>query len=105
MIWTCEQTEARLSDYLDRAMAGTELTAFEAHIAECDRCAPLVAHVSQLLTGVHAMEQVEAPPRLIYSILDKTLGKRERPSRAGARCLAGSRASARCASRTERFPS
>jgi len=77
MIWTCEQTEARLSDYLDRAMAGTELAAFEAHIAECDRCAPLVAHVSQLITGVHAMEQVEAPPRLIYSILDKTLGKRE----------------------------
>ena len=26
---------------------------------------------------MHAMEQVEAPPRLVYSILDKTLGKRE----------------------------
>ena len=77
MSWTCEQIEARLSDYLDGALAGTERTAFEAHVGECERCAPLVAHVSQLLSGMHSMEQLEAPPRLVYSILDKTLGPRE----------------------------
>jgi anti-sigma factor RsiW len=77
MSWTCEQIEARLSDYLDGAVAGTERTAFEAHVGECERCAPLVAHVSQLLSGMHSMEQLEAPPRLVYSILDKTLGPRE----------------------------
>jgi anti-sigma factor RsiW len=77
MIWTCEQIEARLSDYLDGALAGTERTAFEAHVGECDRCAPLVAHVSELLSGMHSMEQLEAPPRLVYAILDKTLGPRE----------------------------
>jgi len=32
---------------------------------------------SDLLTGLHGMEQIEAPPRLVYSILDKTLGPRE----------------------------
>jgi len=77
MSWTCEQIEARLSDYLDGALAGTERTAFEAHVGECERCAPVVAHVSQLLSGMHSMEQLEAPPRLAYSILDKTLGPRE----------------------------
>ena len=77
MSWTCEQTEARLSDYLDGALAPTELAEFRAHVPTCVRCAPLLASVSELLTGMHAMEQVEAPPRLVYSILDKTLGPRE----------------------------
>jgi anti-sigma factor RsiW len=77
MSWTCEQIEARLSDYLDGALGGTERTAFESHVGECERCAPVVAHVSQLLSGMHSMEQLEAPPRLAYSILDKTLGPRE----------------------------
>jgi anti-sigma factor RsiW len=77
MSWTCEQIEARLSDYLDGTLGGTERTAFQTHVGECDRCAPLVAHVSQLLSGVRSMEQLEAPPRLVYSILDKTLGPRE----------------------------
>jgi anti-sigma factor RsiW len=77
MSWTCEQIEARLSDYLDGALAGTERKAFEAHVGGCERCAPVVAHVSQLLSGMHSMELLEAPPRLVYSILDKTLGPRE----------------------------
>lgn len=77
MSWTCEQTEARLSDYLDGALSGEERTAFDAHVSGCARCTPLVASVSQLLSGLHAMEQVEAPPRLVYSILDQTLGPRE----------------------------
>jgi anti-sigma factor RsiW len=77
MSWTCEQIEARLSDYLDGTLGGTERAAFQTHLGECDRCAPLVAHVSQLLSGVRSMGQLEAPPRLVYSILDKTLGPRE----------------------------
>jgi hypothetical protein len=77
MIWTCEQIEARLSDYLDEAMTRNDRATFEAHLGDCPRCAPLVAHLSKLLTSMHVMEQIEPPPRLIYSILDKTLGKRE----------------------------
>jgi anti-sigma factor RsiW len=77
MSWNCEQTEARLSDYLDGMLASAELAEFTAHAPTCPRCAPLVASVSDLLSGMHAMEPVEPPPRLVYSILDKTLGPRE----------------------------
>jgi anti-sigma factor RsiW len=77
MSWTCEQTEARLSDYLDGVLNSAELAEFTGHVPSCARCAPLVASVSGLLTGLHGMEQIEAPPRLVYSILDKTLGPRE----------------------------
>ncbi len=77
MIWTCEQIEARLSDYLEDAMTRNDRATFEAHLGDCERCAPLVAQLSKLLTSMHVMEQIEPPPRLVYSILDKTLGKRE----------------------------
>jgi anti-sigma factor RsiW len=77
MTWTCEQTEARLSDYLDGALSVAEQSAFDGHVNACPRCTPLVASVSHLLSGLHSMEQLEPPPRLVYSILDKTLGPRE----------------------------
>ena len=77
MSWTCEQTEAQLSDYLDGTLSAAEVAEFSAHVPSCARCAPLLGSVSDLLTGLHGMEQIEAPPRLVYSILDKTLGPRE----------------------------
>src|SRR6201989_2915023 len=77
MTWTCEQTEARLSDYLDLAMTAKDRAAFDAHVNTCERCAPMVASVSHLLTRLHVMEQIESPPRLVYAILDHTLGPRD----------------------------
>jgi len=77
MNWTCEQTEARLSDYLDGVLTSAELAEFKAHVPDCERCAPLVASVSELVSGLQSMEQLETPPRLVYTILDKTLGPRE----------------------------
>lgn len=76
-IWTCEQTESRLSDYLDGLLQPAEQLAFDEHVHSCERCTPLVASVSHLLTNLHALPELEAPPRLIYSILDKTIGPRE----------------------------
>lgn len=85
MTWSCEQIEARLSDYLESSLSADERGAFEAHAHTCARCAPLLAGVSHLVSQLHSMEQVQAPPRLVYSILDKTIGPRE--SRAGWRAL------------------
>jgi anti-sigma factor RsiW len=77
MNWTCEQIEARLSDYLDGAMGPASRAEFDAHVNGCERCAPLVAELSHVLTKLHTMAQIEPPPRLVYNILDKTLGRRE----------------------------
>jgi anti-sigma factor RsiW len=75
--WTCEQTEARLTDYLEGLLQPEEQLAFDAHVSACPQCAPLLAGVSHLLTDLHSMDEVEPPPRLVYSILDKTLGPRD----------------------------
>lgn len=77
MNWTCEQTELRLSDYLDGLLHPEEQHAFDAHVNGCARCTPLVSGVSHLVQNLHTMEEVEPPPRLVYAILDKTLGPRE----------------------------
>ncbi|MBZ5527816.1 MAG: zf-HC2 domain-containing protein [Acidobacteriia bacterium] len=77
MNWTCEQIEERLSDQLDGQLTATELEAFLEHLRGCAPCAGLLARVSQALAGLREIGAVEEPPRLVYNILDQTLGKRE----------------------------
>jgi Putative zinc-finger len=77
MTWTCDQIEAQLSDYLEGLLQAPERATFEAHANTCSECAPLLAEVRSLMTELHSMEQVEVPPQLVYSILNKTLGPRE----------------------------
>jgi len=77
MTWTCEQTEARLSEYLDGLMSPDERHDFDMHANTCANCVQVVASVSHLLGDMRSMEQLEPPPLLIRAILDKTLGPRE----------------------------
>src|SRR5215470_17317557 len=77
MIWTCEHTEERLSDYVDNLLSPEERAAFLKHVPSCAHCAPLFASVSHLVKNLHSIAEVDAPPRLVYSILDKTLGPRD----------------------------
>jgi anti-sigma factor RsiW len=74
MTWTCEQTEARLSDYLDGFLQPAEQAAFDLHVNTCERCTPLVASVSNVLGTLHKLEPVEPSPQLVNSILTATLG-------------------------------
>ncbi len=77
MTWTCEHIEARLSDYLDGLLSPDERHEFDLHANSCENCAQMVASVSRLVGGLHTMEQIETPARLVYSILNQTLGPRE----------------------------
>ncbi len=77
MNWTCEQTELLLTDYLDGLMQPEQRQAFDLHVNGCERCTPLVASVTHTLTGLRALPELEVPPRLVYNILDATLGPRE----------------------------
>jgi len=74
MNWTCEQTEAHLSDYLDGLLQPVEQSAFNFHVNTCERCAPLVAAVARTLGGLYALEPVEPPAQLETAILTATLG-------------------------------
>jgi anti-sigma factor RsiW len=74
MNWTCEQTEARLSDYLDGLLQPAEQSAFNVHVNTCEKCAPLVAGVARTLGGLYALEPVEPPAELEDAILTATLG-------------------------------
>jgi anti-sigma factor RsiW len=74
MNWTCEQTEARLSDYLDGLFQPVEQSAFNRHVNTCEKCAPLVAGVARALGGLYALEPVEIPAELENAILTATLG-------------------------------
>ena len=77
MTWTCDQVEARLSDYLEGLLQATERAEFEAHMHKCAECAPLVEGVRNLISGMQSVEQLEVPVPLVNNILDKTIGPRE----------------------------
>lgn len=77
MNWTCEQTELLLTDYLDGLLAAADRHDFDAHVNSCPRCTPLVSSVMHALSSLHSLPQIEPPQRLVYNILDKTLGPRE----------------------------
>jgi anti-sigma factor RsiW len=76
MAWTCEQTEARLSEYLDGLLGAAERSDFDAHMKACLRCAPQVARVASLVVELRNLEPVPEPPQLVGAILDKTIGPR-----------------------------
>ena len=77
MTWTCEQTELLLTDYLDGLLSAEQRHGFDLHVNSCERCTPLVSSVSHAVANLRALPELETPPRLVYNILDATLGPRE----------------------------
>jgi hypothetical protein len=89
MNWTCDQIEARISDYLDGAMTVAQEATFTAHVASCPNCTRLVASIKGLVKDMRNIEQEEVPPKLVYSILDATLGPRLTPWQVFTKWLRG----------------
>jgi hypothetical protein len=77
MNWTCEQTELLLTDYLEGLLQPEQQHAFDLHVNGCERCTPLVASVTHVIANLRALPELDTPPRLVYNILDTTLGPRE----------------------------
>lgn len=77
MRWNCEQVEDRLSDYVDGLLNTEEQRAFTDHAGSCARCGPLLTQVSGYVVQLRRLPLVEEPPRLVYQILDRTLGPRK----------------------------
>jgi anti-sigma factor RsiW len=75
--WTHEHIEERLSDYLDGLLTPEERHEFDMHANSCESCSQLVASISHVVSDMHSMVQIETPPRLVYAILNQTLGPRE----------------------------
>ena len=72
MDWNCANTEERLSDILDAALAAPESSAFSAHAAGCARCRGLVARVGKVVQRIHELPMIEEPPFLAARIIATT---------------------------------
>lgn len=73
MKWTCEQTEARLSDYLDGTLSAAEQEAAETHVAACARCAEW-RDARLAVAWLRRVEPLHTPPGLETRILARTTG-------------------------------
>jgi len=76
MAWTCEQTEERLSDYLDNLLDPADITALNRHADGCAECTRLIDQVGSAVRQMRSLAPVEVPPNLITAILDQTIGPR-----------------------------
>src|SRR6266699_1925858 len=75
-IWSCEETEARLGDYLDGTLAPSMRSQVEAHVASCARCSSTIVNVGGLVRSLAQLKPVAEPPNLASAILEATLGPR-----------------------------
>jgi hypothetical protein len=80
MAWNCLTTQERLSDHLDGLLGAEDRAALETHSQSCAACRELVARVGALVEGMHRLEEIEPPARLIERILQQT-GRGEEKSK------------------------
>ncbi len=90
MTMTCEQFEARLSDYLEGDLHGDERDAFERHAESCLHCHPILNDIKAIVAGAGALGPIE-PSRDIWSGIESRIGAAVVPiaSRRSAKLIRG----------------
>jgi predicted anti-sigma-YlaC factor YlaD len=58
---TCEEVAARVTDYLERALAPADRARFEAQLEDCDDCRTYVAQFARTLNALGALRDDDAP--------------------------------------------
>ncbi len=72
MPWSCEQTEARLTEVLEGGLGLSELREWEAHREVCAPCRQLVAAATYAVAALHELPPAPVPADLIPRILEQT---------------------------------
>jgi len=68
----CLDFDLLLSEAIDGKLAGTELSDFEHHMAECPTCGPIFAETQAGLRWLKVLEPIEVPTNLVHNILTTT---------------------------------
>lgn len=70
-LFTCDQFDAALSDYLEGTLDPAARVALESHAAGCDRCRALLADVSAITTAAAALPDLQPTRDLWPGIVDR----------------------------------
>lgn len=68
----CRDFEELIGAYLDNELAGEQLAEFDQHRRECALCGMLLDGISENLTLLSGIPEVEPPPRLAGRVMEAT---------------------------------
>lgn len=76
----CDQTQERLSEFLDNRLDNAERREIEDHLAVCHRCLPEARQLSKGIKAVAALPRVEPPPRFSEQVMARIRTEAAKPT-------------------------
>jgi len=71
---SCSESEVLLAEALDGTLAGSTLTAFEAHQQSCASCRTMLEEARAGMFWLEGLDEAEPPRNLVHNILAQTIG-------------------------------